>query len=88
MPALLPPGAEPDEGARMDPVPALGAHNAAILAEIGLSATEIEQLHADGLPERVRAHLQAQLPAYITAGERGAGFAEVAAAILESRTGG
>ena len=33
---------------RMDPIPALGQHSAAILAEIGFSAAEIEQLNQEG----------------------------------------
>lgn len=36
MPALLPPGVPAGMAPRMDPVPAVGAHNAAILAELGL----------------------------------------------------
>jgi itaconate CoA-transferase len=36
IPALLPPGANPAFEARMDAVPALGAHNRKILAELGL----------------------------------------------------
>jgi itaconate CoA-transferase len=41
VPALLPPGR--DDG-RMDAVPALGQHTAAILAELGLAPELIEQL--------------------------------------------
>ncbi|KAF5671385.1 l-carnitine dehydratase bile acid-inducible f [Fusarium denticulatum] len=41
VPALTPPGiAEPDE-ARMDPVPALGEHNDAILAELGMDGFKL-----------------------------------------------
>jgi len=47
LPALLPPGTW-DEGPRMDPVPALGEHTDAILAEIGLDAAAIAALHAEG----------------------------------------
>ena len=39
LPALLPPGSW-DEGPRMDPVPALGEHSEAILAELGIDAAE------------------------------------------------
>lgn len=48
IPALLPPGgigAEP----RMDPVPDLGQHAEDILAELGLSATEVADLRAQGV---------------------------------------
>jgi itaconate CoA-transferase len=38
VPALLPPG---QRNARMDPVPALGEHSLAILAEIGLSPSDM-----------------------------------------------
>ena len=51
IPALLPPGNwdEPhDPGPRMDPVPALGQHSDAILAELGFDATAIASLHAAG----------------------------------------
>lgn len=37
IPALLPPGANPAFDYRMDPVPAVGEHNAAILKELGVS---------------------------------------------------
>ncbi len=43
MPALLPPGDWP-QGPRMDPVPALGQHTDAILAELGLDAEAIGAL--------------------------------------------
>jgi crotonobetainyl-CoA:carnitine CoA-transferase CaiB-like acyl-CoA transferase len=45
VPALLPPGQE--EGARMDPVPALGEHTESLLLELGLEDAEIEQLRKD-----------------------------------------
>lgn len=48
LPALLPPGANSAFEARMDPVPALGQHTAAILREAGLSAGQMAQLQADG----------------------------------------
>ncbi len=47
-PALAPPGFAP-EGARMDPVPALGEHTSAILSELGITTDEIESLAADGV---------------------------------------
>jgi crotonobetainyl-CoA:carnitine CoA-transferase CaiB-like acyl-CoA transferase len=49
VPALLPPGTDlADGGPRMDPVPALGAHTASILAELGLDADQIERLRREG----------------------------------------
>ena len=42
VPALLPPGTNDEEPARMDAVPALGAHSSAILSELGFSTTEIQ----------------------------------------------
>jgi itaconate CoA-transferase len=45
LPAMLPPGTW-DEGPRMDPVPALGEHTDAILAELGYGTAEIATLHA------------------------------------------
>jgi itaconate CoA-transferase len=47
LPALLPPGTW-DEGPRMDAVPALGQHTDAILAELGVSASETAALRAAG----------------------------------------
>jgi crotonobetainyl-CoA:carnitine CoA-transferase CaiB-like acyl-CoA transferase len=47
LPAMLPPGTW-DEGPRMDPVPALGEHTDALLAELGLDAAAIRALHAAG----------------------------------------
>jgi len=43
VPALLPPGAE---DARMDPVPAVGQHTDAILAELGCTPEQMRALHA------------------------------------------
>lgn len=48
LPALYPPGSSPERPARMDPVPALGAHTEAILAELGFAARSAE-LHAQGV---------------------------------------
>jgi itaconate CoA-transferase len=48
VPALLPPGVATPVGARMDPVPALGQHTDAILAELGLDDRGIAALRADG----------------------------------------
>ncbi len=47
LPALLPPGTW-DDGPRMDPVPALGQHTDAILAELGLDAAAIAELRTEG----------------------------------------
>ncbi|MGZ5248570.1 MAG: CaiB/BaiF CoA transferase family protein [Caldimonas sp.] len=47
LPALLPPGSWDDgDGPRMDPVPALGQHTDAILAELGLDGAAIAALRA------------------------------------------
>jgi crotonobetainyl-CoA:carnitine CoA-transferase CaiB-like acyl-CoA transferase len=45
LPAMLPPG-NWDEGPRMDPVPALGEHTDALLAELGIDADGIRALRA------------------------------------------
>jgi itaconate CoA-transferase len=45
LPAMLPPGSWVD-GPRMDPVPGLGEHTEAILAELGLDAASIAALRA------------------------------------------
>lgn len=47
LPALLPPGSW-DEEPRMDPVPALGEHTDAVLAELGVDAAQIAALRAEG----------------------------------------
>jgi len=47
IPALLPPGVNSAFDYRMDAVPAVGQHNAAILAELGWSAEQIAQLNHD-----------------------------------------
>lgn len=44
--ALLPPASLEGVEARMDPVPALGEHSAAILAELGRSPSDIERLRS------------------------------------------
>ena len=49
IPALLPPGFSEATGqpsARMDPVPALGEHTDAILAELGCTTAEVTELRA------------------------------------------
>jgi itaconate CoA-transferase len=48
IPALLPPGASDSERVRMDAVPALGEDSERILAELGYTAGDIEQLRRDG----------------------------------------
>jgi crotonobetainyl-CoA:carnitine CoA-transferase CaiB-like acyl-CoA transferase len=48
IPALLPPGAQDAAAVRMDPVPALGEHSRAILAELGYDNRTIEELLRDG----------------------------------------
>jgi crotonobetainyl-CoA:carnitine CoA-transferase CaiB-like acyl-CoA transferase len=50
IPALLPPGANDQFDYRMDPIPQLGAHTDAILAELGESPEAIAQLrHAKAI---------------------------------------
>jgi len=48
VPALLPPATSNAYTTRMDPVPALGEHSAAILAELGLSPERIASLRGAG----------------------------------------
>ncbi len=45
VPALLPPGVNSAFDYRMDPIPAVGQHNAAILAELGWTVQQIDALH-------------------------------------------
>ncbi len=49
VPALRPPVDSTTWGPRMDPVPALGAHTGAVLAELGISAAELALLRDDGI---------------------------------------
>ena len=46
--SLLPPIGLTGSEARMDPVPALGQHTTAVLAELGHSPADIERLRANG----------------------------------------
>jgi itaconate CoA-transferase len=48
IPALLPPGKTDTFAPRMDPVPALGEHTKAILAELGWAEADITRLHEAG----------------------------------------
>lgn len=48
VPALLPPADLAGTEARMDAVPSAGEHTGRVLAELGYSAAEINQLRADG----------------------------------------
>jgi itaconate CoA-transferase len=45
---MLPPGLPHNVTPRMDPVPALGQHTDAILAELGYDAAAIAAMHAQG----------------------------------------
>jgi len=49
VPSLLPPATSNAYSPRMDPVPALGEHSEAILAELGLPGQRIQQLRASGV---------------------------------------
>ena len=46
IPALKPPGGSDAFASRMDPIPALGEHTDAILAELGYGTADIARLHA------------------------------------------
>jgi itaconate CoA-transferase len=48
VPALKPPADNDSFDCRMDPIPALGQHTDAILAELGYGAADIARLHAAG----------------------------------------
>ena len=48
IPALFPPGVTDSFVPRMDPVPSLGQHTGAILAELGCSSADIDRLRAAG----------------------------------------
>jgi itaconate CoA-transferase len=48
LPALLPPGANSAFTPRMDAIPALGEHSESILAELGYSLGDINQLKVEG----------------------------------------
>jgi itaconate CoA-transferase len=48
LPALLPPGIDRAEDARLDPIPALGEHTQAILAELGFETDAIAHLRTEG----------------------------------------
>jgi crotonobetainyl-CoA:carnitine CoA-transferase CaiB-like acyl-CoA transferase len=48
VPALLPPGRNSAYDYRMDPVPAVGEHTEAILAELGHDAAQVQALRAQG----------------------------------------
>jgi itaconate CoA-transferase len=47
VPALLPPGAADETQVRMDAIPAVGQHSAAILRELGYGVADIDQLQQD-----------------------------------------
>jgi crotonobetainyl-CoA:carnitine CoA-transferase CaiB-like acyl-CoA transferase len=49
VPALRPPIDSSTWGARMDPVPALGVHTAAVLGELGIPEAELTELRARGV---------------------------------------
>ncbi|URI11950.1 CoA transferase [Aquincola tertiaricarbonis] len=48
VPALLPPGARDAQDVALGPVPALGAHTDALLAELGYRPDQIDRLRAEG----------------------------------------
>jgi crotonobetainyl-CoA:carnitine CoA-transferase CaiB-like acyl-CoA transferase len=49
VPALVPPGVAPEPPPRMDPIPALGEHTAAILRELGCDDAAIGRLRDAGV---------------------------------------
>jgi len=49
LPALLPPGVSTAFAPRLGPIPALGQHTAAILAELGYDEAQVEALRAGGV---------------------------------------
>jgi itaconate CoA-transferase len=48
LPALLPPARNSAFAPRMDPIPALGQHTDALLAELGYAPGDIQRLHEQG----------------------------------------
>jgi itaconate CoA-transferase len=48
IPAMLPPGSNSSFDYRMDDIPAVGQHTAAILSELGIAASEIEVMRKQG----------------------------------------
>ena len=48
IPAMLPPGLNDSYEYRMDPIPTVGQHTESILAEIGITPSEIENMRASG----------------------------------------
>ena len=48
VPAMLPPGSNNSFDYRMDAIPAVGQHTNSILSELGISASEIESMRAQG----------------------------------------
>lgn len=48
IPAMLPPGSNNSFDYRMDDIPAVGQHTAAILAELGIATSEIEIMRSQG----------------------------------------
>jgi crotonobetainyl-CoA:carnitine CoA-transferase CaiB-like acyl-CoA transferase len=49
IPAMLPPGSNNSFDYRMDDIPAVGQHTAAILSELGIAASEIEVMRKQGV---------------------------------------